>query len=50
MALWAALLMLMLLTALGMATPLLGLMVVAPWLAHVSWHAYRDLVGPADQE
>ncbi|MBP6899875.1 MAG: DUF2189 domain-containing protein [Burkholderiaceae bacterium] len=45
MALWAALL--LALTALGMATALLGLVVVAPWLAHASWHAYRDLVGPA---
>ena len=42
LALWAALL--MLLTALGMLTALLGLVVVAPWLAHASWHAYRDLV------
>jgi uncharacterized membrane protein len=42
MALWAALL--MGLTVLGMAAGLLGLVVVAPWLAHASWHAYRDLV------
>ncbi len=42
MALWAALL--MALTVLGMASLLLGLVVVAPWLAHASWHAYRDLV------
>jgi uncharacterized membrane protein len=42
MALWAALL--LGLTALGMATALLGLIVIAPWLAHASWHAYRDLV------
>jgi len=46
MALWAALL--MGLTALGMATALLGLVVVAPWLAHASWHAYRDLVSADD--
>lgn len=45
MALWAALL--MGLTVVGMATALLGLVVIAPWLAHASWHAYRDLVGPA---
>jgi len=47
MAVWAALI--MLLTALGMATALLGLLVVVPWLGHASWHAYRDLVqaGPA---
>ena len=42
MALWAALL--MGLTVLGMLTGLLGLVVIAPWLAHASWHAYRDLV------
>jgi uncharacterized membrane protein len=42
MALWAALI--MLLTLAGMATMLLGLVVVVPWLAHSSWHAYRDLV------
>ncbi len=45
MALWAALL--MGLTVLGMATAMLGLIVVAPWLAHASWHAYRDLVQPS---
>jgi len=45
MALWAALL--MGLTVLGMATLLLGLIVIAPWLAHASWHAYRDLVSTA---
>ena len=46
MALWAALL--LALTALGMATALLGLVVIAPWLAHASWHAYRDLVSADD--
>ena len=46
MALWAGLL--MGLTVLGMITGLLGLIVVAPWLAHASWHAYRDLVGVDD--
>ena len=45
MALWAALL--MGLTVLGMATALIGLVVIAPWLAHASWHAYRDLVSTA---
>ena len=45
MALWAALL--MALTVLGMALALVGLVVVAPWLAHASWHAYRDLVSTA---
>ncbi|HET7525608.1 MAG TPA: DUF2189 domain-containing protein [Burkholderiaceae bacterium] len=42
LALWA--LLIMVLTALGMATLLIGLVVVVPWLAHASWHAYRDLV------
>lgn len=45
LALWAALL--MLLSVLGMATALVGLVPVVPWLAHASWHAYRDLVDTA---
>jgi uncharacterized membrane protein len=45
MALWAAII--MLLTALGMATLLLGLIVLMPLLGHASWHAYRDLVQDA---
>lgn len=45
LALWAALL--MGLSALGMASILIGLVVVVPWLSHASWHAYCDLVGPA---
>ncbi|MEL4178860.1 DUF2189 domain-containing protein [Roseateles sp. PN1] len=44
-ALWAALI--MLLTLLGMASAMLGLIVVLPWLGHASWHAYRDLVKKA---
>ena len=48
MALWGALL--MGLTVLGMATALLGLVVVAPWLAHASWHAYRDLISADDHQ
>jgi uncharacterized membrane protein len=42
MALWAGLI--MLLTVAGMASLMLGLVIVVPWLAHASWHAYRDLV------
>lgn len=42
LALWAALL--LGLTLAGMATLMIGLVVVVPWLAHASWHAYRDLV------
>ncbi|MFM6986528.1 MAG: DUF2189 domain-containing protein [Hydrogenophaga sp.] len=41
MALWA--LVLALLTGIGMLTALLGLIVIVPWLAHASWHAYQDL-------
>jgi len=44
LALWAVLL--TGLTVLGMLPAMLGLVVVAPWLAHASWHAYRDLVAP----
>jgi uncharacterized membrane protein len=42
MAVWAGLI--LLLTLLGMATAFTGLVVILPWLAHASWHAYRDLV------
>lgn len=42
LALWAALI--MGLSLLGLATLLLGLVVVLPLLGHASWHAYRDLV------
>ena len=42
MALWATII--MVLTGLGMATALAGLVFVVPWLAHASWHAYQDLV------
>ncbi len=45
MALWAALI--LALTGLGIVTLLLGLIVIAPWLAHASWHAYVDLVDAA---
>lgn len=39
---WAALI--ALLTAIGFATLMLGLVVVFPLLGHASWHAYRDMV------
>ena len=42
MAFWAFLI--LTLTAFGMASALAGLVFVVPWLAHASWHAYRDLV------
>jgi len=48
MALWATLI--MALTVLGMlATAMVGLVVVVPWLAHASWHAYRDLTTPTSE-
>jgi uncharacterized membrane protein len=46
MALWATLI--LVLTLIGMASFMVGLVVVVPWLAHASWHAYRDLVPQAD--
>jgi len=42
MALWAALI--MLLTALSMATFMVGFAFAIPVLGHASWHAYRDTV------
>lgn len=42
MALWASLIMIF--TALGMATMFIGLVLVIPVLGHASWHAYVDLV------
>lgn len=42
LALWAVII--MLLTGLGFATALLGLVIVMPWLGHASFHAYKDLV------
>jgi uncharacterized membrane protein len=42
MILWAALL--TLLVAVGLATWMIGLVLIFPWLGHASWHAYRELV------
>jgi len=42
LALWA--LIIMLLTGLGFATALVGMILVMPWLGHASFHAYKDLV------
>ncbi|MBA3997699.1 MAG: hypothetical protein C0466_11080 [Candidatus Accumulibacter sp.] len=42
MVLWAALI--VVLTLLGFATLLFGLVVLMPLIGHASWHAYRDLV------
>jgi len=46
MAFWAGIL--LVLTLVGMATLLVGLVIVVPWLAHASWHAYRDIVEADD--
>ena len=40
MVVWGLLLVMM--TAVGFATALLGLAVLMPWLAYAAWHAYRD--------
>jgi uncharacterized membrane protein len=42
LAFWA--LIIMLLSALGFATALLGFVIILPWLGHASFHAYRELV------
>ncbi len=42
LALWGGII--MLLTLLGFATAMLGLVLVVPLLGHASWHAYRDLL------
>ena len=42
MAVWAA--SIAVLTAIGFATLLVGLVIVLPVLGHATWHAYRDLV------
>ncbi len=46
MAIWAALI--VLLTAIGILTALLGLIVVIPWLGYATWHAYRDAIDVSD--
>lgn len=48
MAFWAGLI--MGLTLLGLASLLLGLILVIPMLGHASWHAYRELVEAAIPE
>jgi uncharacterized membrane protein len=41
MAIWA--LLIVVLTAIGFATLLLGMIVIFPLLGHATWHAYREL-------
>lgn len=45
MLLWAALL--VLLTAAGFLTAFLGLVIIMPWLAYATWHAYRETLDPS---
>jgi uncharacterized membrane protein len=47
MALWAALI--AGLVVVGFATLMLGMVIIFPWLAHASWHAYRDLVAEGER-
>jgi len=42
MIVWSALI--LILTLIGYAPLLCGLLVVAPLLGHATWHAYRDLI------
>jgi uncharacterized membrane protein len=44
MALWAALIVVF--TAVGMATLFVGLAVALPLVGHATWHAYRDVFAP----
>lgn len=46
--LWAAYI--VALTAAGFATLFFGLIIVMPLVGHASWHAYRDLVEPAQDK
>ncbi len=43
MLVWSA--MILVLTAIGYASLLLGLLFIVPWLGHATWHAYGDLTG-----
>ena len=45
MALWATII--IVLTAVGFATGLLGLGLLMPWLAYAAWHAYRETLDPS---
>lgn len=47
MLIWAALI--VLLTAIGIATAFLGLIVTMPLVGHATWHAYRALIEPLPQ-
>ncbi len=42
MVLWSALI--LILTVVGYAPLLGGLLIIAPWLGHATWHAYREMI------
>ena len=44
MALWAVII--VVITAVGMATALIGLVITMPLIGHASWHAYKALIQP----
>ncbi len=42
MLLWSALI--LMLTVIGYAPLLFGLLIIAPWLGHATWHAYKGMI------
>ncbi len=46
MALWA--LIIAVLTGIGFATAFVGLVLIMPWLAYASWHAYRETLDASE--
>jgi uncharacterized membrane protein len=46
MLLWAGII--VVLTAIGFATALLGLGLLMPWLAYAAWHGYRETLDPRE--
>ena len=48
MFLWAV--MIVILTVVGFATALLGLIVIIPWLGYASWHAYHETLDVSEWE
>ena len=47
MVVWA--LAIVVLAAVGIATAFIGLAITGPLLGHATWHAYRELIGPAGE-
>lgn len=48
MALWAAIIVVV--TAVGMATAFIGLAITLPLIGHATWHAYRSIIIPKTEE